>query len=1517
MGQITDNDIASVSDPESLGGLLQKLGYDVSQPVQFDATGLGMAAPSQHLVKDVRRLAVHVDAPGHLPIEVYYCQITKHTIEVRKALTAAFKDKPAAGQLLILTTSTFEQLDFLLVEKSAAAGKVTVTYQEFLVQRRRPARVKWRAVARLAVETQSPLGQWMRIVDAFHFARWAEDGFNNRNLFSDYFLKSRLTADKTIWKDYAEASRQLRATLANAKPIAHLSPADQVTHYVLDVLHVMGLGSAGKPTSADHLLYPANAPQDAKPAVAVLAYRWGRPLDRKDDDPKADRAEDVPGIRVVKVLEDEKVPWAIVTNGRDWRLYCAEAHSRATNYYEIDLPEAMAAGEGDAFRYFYLFFRAEAFAAKPGELCFLDKVRKGSEQFAKELGDKLRERVFKEVFPYLAQGFVDYRKQTLDQTTKPGDPFLQETYDATLMLLYRLLFLLYAESLDLLPVNEPAYAAISLGKLKHEVADAAGKLEDHAGETLKKRYTRSDTKLYDQLATLFAAISDGSVQHNVPVYNGGLFNSKPGTDDTTREAAASRFLSQYKVPDFCLARALDLLARGEDPKTHELVFVDYKSLGVRQLGSIYEGLLMYHVVVPQEDWEKDCQIEGLKVALVPSNKERKKSGSYFTPQHIVKYIVTQTVGPLLDEKFAKLAPEMRKAQRSYHENRQYEKKAELPSALQKAAEVVYGKYAHVVHDLLDIKVLDPAMGSGHFLVETVDYITDRVLEFLAGFPWNPVQHYADQRVRGPILDSMELQQIKIDEARLTDVNLIKRLVMKRCVYGVDLNPMAVELAKVSVWLDSFTIGAPLSFMDHHFRCGNSLIGSSIAQLREVATRENRLWPLDLGPLEIATKGMEIISQSTDVTLNEVHQSVDLFRKVGQGVEGYRVLLDCIVAERFGIAGASRMVADWNDFQPGHLEVTLASLPPKQQRLATQAVELARTERFLHWDIDFPDVFSATTRSAEERTFDAVVGNPPYGYRVLGDLKEGIEVDLGEAESENIVEHFLTRSLACLGIHGPWGMIIPKQIAYAVSWGRAREILGRTGRVCEVIDVCEAFDDVLLEQVVVLVNRAVKPTATVNIAEWSGEDIQPVGKLERSLMTRRIWPLYCVGRAGELIQKLAGHGAAFGDLFKIENGLKNVRSKIGAGPGHPCLIGDNLDRYRIVRNIQNIDPTVLSTEIRSRLCRPKILTQQIVSHLTNPLPYIRLAATWDGSDAAIFETAVACIARDGRLSASNAHALLAVLNSSYARWFFYDYVYCRSVRTMHFIDDYAAMLRLPGSWDGASANAFAELAPRGQDASLCALEWSHAISELHRMTSERCGSDSLSDWTGKDGFEDLDYFGWSARYPHYGPDGETLTDGRWFANGVAPHIEGQHPESQIPWDLIACVYPSYPLPGIDSDAWQTAAWLEFCDFLRKNKGKIGNAKIRADLTGSAAAENPTGPLRKLQETFLKYHQQIRDNRAKAAELDFLIDRIVFKLFDLTLDEQKLILSRVGPGRPLPPRRNRGKKEKTPAEPGLFG
>ena len=180
-------------------------------------------------------------------------------------------------------------------------------------------------------------------------------------------------------------------------------------------------------------------------------------------------------------------------------------------------------------------------------------------------------------------------------------PELDAIYQGTLTLLYRLLFLLFAEARDLLPVREVrGYWEASLTRVKKEIAERAEDISDQVEGRIKKSYQDDAYSLWGRLQQLFVVVDRGEAALNVPFYNGGLFLTKPEADDDTPEAAAARFLATHKVADRDLARALDLLSRTVDEKRHSLVFIDYKSLGVRQLGSIYEGLLEFKVRIAGE-----------------------------------------------------------------------------------------------------------------------------------------------------------------------------------------------------------------------------------------------------------------------------------------------------------------------------------------------------------------------------------------------------------------------------------------------------------------------------------------------------------------------------------------------------------------------------------------------------------------------------------------------------------------------------------------------------------------------------------------------------------------------------------------------------------------------------------------------------------------------------------------------------------------------------------------------------
>ena len=264
------------------------------------------------------------------------------------------------------------------------------------------------------------------------------------------------------------------------------------------------------------------------------------------------------------------------------------------------------ADPNEAFRYFWLLFRRGAFVimevqrdGQTRELSFLDRLLDESESYAKVLGERLKDRVFERVFPHLAAGFIAHLKgqvglagpretsllpvsEQLALKHEPDEEFRRQVFNGTLTLLYRLLFLLYAESRDLLPVKEVrGYWERSLTKLKEDIAERAGPIGDAAPDQLSKSYRASadSTELYDRLLDLFSVIDLGGRDLNVPLYNGGLFITNPISADHTQEAEAARFLASHKIPDRYLALGLDLLARDLDDKRQDLVFIDLQVPG--------------------------------------------------------------------------------------------------------------------------------------------------------------------------------------------------------------------------------------------------------------------------------------------------------------------------------------------------------------------------------------------------------------------------------------------------------------------------------------------------------------------------------------------------------------------------------------------------------------------------------------------------------------------------------------------------------------------------------------------------------------------------------------------------------------------------------------------------------------------------------------------------------------------------------------------------------------------------
>ncbi len=299
------------------------------------------------------------------------------------------------------------------------ARQVSVRPRILTVNRRNPSQIQLRVLRRFTYTELDSDAQYDKLLSAYAVAEWSEPLFNNRALFSDYYLNERLP-ELAEWRERPEeAYHRLRELLSQLRQqTSNMGDGASARPPVESALEALGFKAvgAGGGDEPDYRLYTPDNPE--KPVAVCLAYSWNRYLDGRDETRDVQTPDENPGARVVTILESGEAPWAIVTNGKLWRLYSARTHSRSTNYYEIDLQETLAmADPNEAFRYFWLLFRWSAFAIREvqrdgqtRELSFLDRLLDESESYAKALGERLKDRVFERVFPHFAAGFITHLK---------------------------------------------------------------------------------------------------------------------------------------------------------------------------------------------------------------------------------------------------------------------------------------------------------------------------------------------------------------------------------------------------------------------------------------------------------------------------------------------------------------------------------------------------------------------------------------------------------------------------------------------------------------------------------------------------------------------------------------------------------------------------------------------------------------------------------------------------------------------------------------------------------------------------------------------------------------------------------------------------------------------------------------------------------------------------------------------------------------------------------------------------
>ena len=737
----------------------------------------------------------------------------------------------------------------------------------------------------------------------------AERYYTNRGLFSNYFLRERLSG--CLSERGRNSSKESARLFSKFEGELPTSAED-----ALKVLSVLGyeMMPLGKPGYPEYSLKSHAVLLDAGCVVAPVES-----LDIKTGDKVA------PSYQAVAALK--RHTWVILTNGRLWRLYSSRVSSASTNYFEVDL-EGIVVESDPKLVYFVSLFSSSSLLPRKG-IVDLDLVFDGGLRYAKEVEADLSAKVFD------GQLFLNLTRAVLGHSTSVSyeQKKLDDAKAAALKLLYRLLFVLYAESRALLPVENARYKEISLESLRQRLS-AFEKQPDA-------------TSVWTALKFLFSTVSKGNPEASVPQYDGALFDEDPALDTLSIE-------NKHLIP--ALRDITEVEGRG----------IDYQNLGVRHLGSLYEALLEYSVRQAEQDlvlykneildaqYAVDLKqkprgfINQGELYLSVGGLARKRTGSYYTPDEIVKFLVRKGLEPHLKAREEQFRSDLELLRASNTSDPELEKKC--------------------TDDLLGLKIVDPAMGSGHFLVTAVDEITRWIIGLLKENPDAPLVREVEE-YRGVIVEEQLKKGIRLDEDLLTDNVILKRMVMKRCVYGVDVNPLAVELAKLSLWLDSFTIGTPLTFLDHHIRCGDSLIGLWIENIAPRAFETT----LDSWMGTVSTAGtslFEAVSMPADLTVEQVTQSREAYDKVREKTKPLRVLLDMTCASVIDPELGEKMprnlvLVEQTCRQSGRAK-------PKWWANVEEALKLAAKYRFFQWELEFPDAFTK-----EKSGFDLIVMNPPW------------------------------------------------------------------------------------------------------------------------------------------------------------------------------------------------------------------------------------------------------------------------------------------------------------------------------------------------------------------------------------------------------------------------------------------------------------------------------------------------------------------------------------------------------------
>ncbi|QSV68348.1 MAG: N-6 DNA methylase [Aphanizomenon flos-aquae DEX188] len=680
--------------------------------------------------------------------------------------------------------------------------------------------------------------------------------------------------------------------------------------------------------------------------------------------------------------------WAIATNGFRWRLLRDSSLMTRLTYIEFDLEQIL---NGENFAEFGLFYRLFHRSRLPetaddADKCLLEYYHQESLQQGGRVRDRLRDGVEKALIQ-LGNGFIQHRdsenlRQKLSNNYELRSRSVSDSlrgvaignitnyalYRQLLRLIYRLLFLMVAESRNLLLIGE-------------DTEKARIYLEYYSIERLRElaerpRYHREGFQdIWQGLRVTFKLFDEnwrGQILGLSPL-NGDLFGSQTLTD-----------LDDCGIDNYDLLTGIRCLSLYEDKGQTRRV--NYAALDVEELGSVYESLLDFHPQIKQN--------QGIYEFNLVFGSDRKTTGSYYTPPQLVQQLIKTALEPVIEEKLKNVTPS-----RSHALHGNVDPEALSPGTIEVEPQRVHSQpesgNERLEQALLSIKVIDPACGSGHFLLAAARRIGKELAKVRTG-----ESQPAPEPLRQAVRD-----------------------VIQNCIYGVDLNPLAVDLCKVALWIEGFATGKPLNFLDHRIKCGNSLVGVLDLDCLDAGIPDDAFKAVTGDDKKLATdfKKRNKKERENQGQLSIFETSADdsyIFAKLWQELADFsentpqevkekeRKYQDNLLDNHWWLKYVACNLWTSAFFRP-LTEHNLQLLPTTEtlnrlkrelvqkvlnsdsnyelrvtnyelQGLIEAANKLAKEKNFFHWPLEFPEVFNPQSNNYElPKGFDCVLGNPPW------------------------------------------------------------------------------------------------------------------------------------------------------------------------------------------------------------------------------------------------------------------------------------------------------------------------------------------------------------------------------------------------------------------------------------------------------------------------------------------------------------------------------------------------------------